>query len=290
MMPKLQIRRLPAEHLATPLAWARQEGWNPGKHDLIPFTQVDPIGFIGGYLNDELVATISAVRYDQHFGFIGFYIVAPKHRGNGYGLQVWHAGLEHLKDLPCVGLDGVLEQTDNYQKSGFTFAHKNCRYEGTPQQIQANPNDDLDQGEHLQPLAQVAFETLVSFDERHFPIRRASFLKAWSTQEKHHGLAIMHGYEICAYGIIRACSLGYKISPLFAQTTAQARSLILALCSNLEPQTPVYLDPPATNIMAIDLANSLGMRMIFETARMYKGATPSLPIDNIYGITSFELG
>ncbi len=290
MTPKLQIKPLPPEHLATPFTWAQQEGWNPGTHDLIPFTQIDPMGFIGGYLNDELVATISAVRYNPNFGFIGFYIVAPTHRGKGYGMQVWNAGVDRLADLPCVGLDGVLAQTDNYQKSGFKFAHKNCRYEGNPEQFRAKASGKLDQGEHLKPLAAVGVDTLVSFDERYFPTRRETFLNAWATQPDHLGFAIMRGHEICAYGIIRSCSMGYKIGPLFAQTTAQASSLVLALCSNLDPKTPVYLDPPANNLMAINLAQSLGMTMVFETARMYKGATPTLPIENIYGITSFELG
>lgn len=290
MTPKLQIKPLPSEHLATPFTWAQQEGWNPGTHDLIPFTQIDPMGFIGGYLNDELVATISAVRYNPHFGFIGFYIVAPTHRGKGYGMQVWNAGVDRLADLPCVGLDGVLAQTDNYQKSGFKFVHKNCRYEGNPEQFRAKASGELDQGEHLKPLAAVGVDTLVSFDERYFPTRRETFLNAWATQPDHLGFAIMRGHEICAYGIIRSCSMGYKIGPLFAQTTAQASSLVLALCSNLDPKTPVYLDPPANNLMANDLAQSLGMTMVFETARMYKGVTPTLPIENIYGITSFELG
>jgi GNAT superfamily N-acetyltransferase len=290
MTLKLQIKPLLAEHLATPFTWAQEEGWNPGTHDLIPFTQVDPMGFIGGYLNDELVATISAVRYNQHFGFVGFYIVAPKHRGHGYGIQVWNAGIAHLEDLPCVGLDGVLAQTDNYQKSGFQFAHKNCRFEGYPQQFQANTGGELAQGERLKPLAEVGHETLASFDERYFPTRRETFLKAWVTQADHHGLVIMRGHDICAYGIIRPCHLGHKIGPLFAQTISQARSLLLALCSGLDPKTPVYLDPPATNLMAINLAQSLGMTMVFETARMYKGATPTLPIEHIYGMTSFELG
>jgi hypothetical protein len=29
---------------------------------------------------------------------------------------------------------------------------------------------------------------------------------------------------------------------------------------------------------------------VFETARMYKGSAPVLPLDNIFGVTTFELG
>jgi len=32
------------------------------------------------------------------------------------------------------------------------------------------------------------------------------------------------------------------------------------------------------------------MQMVFETARMYSGMVLSLPLDKIFGVTSFELG
>jgi hypothetical protein len=32
------------------------------------------------------------------------------------------------------------------------------------------------------------------------------------------------------------------------------------------------------------------MKMVFETARMYTGEAPALPMERLYGVTSFELG
>jgi hypothetical protein len=32
------------------------------------------------------------------------------------------------------------------------------------------------------------------------------------------------------------------------------------------------------------------MTPMFETARMYRGRAPDLPLDRIFGITTFELG
>jgi hypothetical protein len=32
------------------------------------------------------------------------------------------------------------------------------------------------------------------------------------------------------------------------------------------------------------------MTMVFETARMYKGNRPDLPMARLFGVTSFELG
>ena len=38
------------------------------------------------------------------------------------------------------------------------------------------------------------------------------------------------------------------------------------------------------------LVQELGLTQCFETARMYKGPAPRLPLERIFGITTFELG
>jgi hypothetical protein len=38
------------------------------------------------------------------------------------------------------------------------------------------------------------------------------------------------------------------------------------------------------------MAEQAGLDAVFETARMYKGKPPSLPLAQIFGITTFELG
>ena len=53
---------------------------------------------------------------------------------------------------------------------------------------------------------------------------------------------------------------------------------------------PVFLDLPETNGDAVTMAREAGMTPAFETARMYAGEAPILPLHDIYGITSFELG
>jgi len=287
-MSDFQIRPLRLDEMAAPLAWAQREGWNPGLQDKMPFWHVDQAGFLGGYLDDELIATISAIRYDDTFGFIGFYIVEPQHRGQRYGLQMWQAGMAKLETVVCIGLDGVLEQQENYRQSGFVLAHKNARYEGSPQQNTAAMT--LDKDERMLSTSDVSFDALTRFDTAHFPTNRASFLRAWTKQMGHRGRVILKSDQVCAYGVIRPCGSGYKIGPLFAQTTKQAYNLILALCASLEPGVLVYIDPPANNPQAITLIESLGMKMVFETARMYKGTAPELPLSAIFGITSFELG
>ncbi|MGL4377132.1 MAG: GNAT family N-acetyltransferase, partial [Microcoleaceae cyanobacterium] len=97
MTPKQwMIRRMTIAELNLALDWAAEEGWNPGYYDAESFYQTDPQGFFMGYLNDEPIASISAVAYDSSFGFMGLYIVRPSFRGQGWGLKLWQAAIEYL--------------------------------------------------------------------------------------------------------------------------------------------------------------------------------------------------
>lgn len=259
--------------------WAADEGWNPGHHDADAFYAVDERGFLVGELRDEPVACISVVAYDESFGFLGFYIVRPEHRGRGYGLQMWNAGMEYLCERN-VGLDGVVAQQDNYRKSGFRYAYANQRFEtlggGT-------------RPEGVVPAADVSFEDMLAYDSTCFPVPRPIFLRHWLSMPTSTALAVTGDGGVRGYGVIRACRRGHKIGPLFADTHEIAETLYRALASEV-PGEPVFLDVPMPNPAAVALAGGYGMKPVFETARMYTGAIPAAPLERIFGVTTFELG
>lgn len=47
---------------------------------------------------------------------------------------------------------------------------------------------------------------------------------------------------------------------------------------------------PAPQAEAVALAHRHGLQPAFETARMYAGPAPALPMQRLFGITTFELG
>lgn len=264
------------------LTWAAKEGWNPGLHDGPAFYDTDPHGFFIGFLDNEPISCISVVTYSSAFAFLGFYIVQPDYRGKGYGLKIWNFAIANLK-AQNIGLDGVVEQQTSYKKSGFTLAYKNIRYEGVAQ-------SNKEGFPEIVPISKVDFDDLSRYDSRLFPSPRPQFLRSWINQPDGVAIAAVDNGTIAGFSVVRKCRIGYKIGPLFADSSDLARKLFLTMRGVVEPGTRIYIDTPEVNQSAVQLAEQHGMKIVFETARMYTGSPPDINLDKIYGVTTFELG
>ena len=285
-MKPLLVRPMTRPELDMGLDWAAAEGWNPGLHDADSFHATDLDGFLLGLVDDEPVGMISAVRYGARFGFIGFYIVRPAMRGRGYGIALWRAGMERLAGR-TVGLDGVIAQQDNYRRSGFVLAWNNMRCQGVVPSSTSDlsTSSDVD----LDPV-RLPDEELLAYDAAFFPDDRRAFVRAWTMQAGSTALAVRRAGKVVGYGVIRPCRAGFKVGPLFADDADLADRLWSALVSRASPGEAVYLDIPASNPLALELVRAHDLQPVFETARMYTGAAPALPLRRLFGITTFELG
>jgi hypothetical protein len=278
----LAIRTMTRADVDLAIDWAAAEGWNPGLEDAACFHAADPEGFLLGTVDGEPVATISAVRYGATFGFIGLYIVNPGWRGRGVGMQVWKAALARLAGR-TIGLDGVVAQQANYRKSGFALAYRNLRYAGTS--AGAGPIDA-----RIVPLSSRPFAEVAAYDRALFPDDRTPFLSAWLGQPHAKAYAVVNGSALAGYGVIRAARTGFKVGPLFADDAGLAEALFGAMQAHVPAGAAVCLDVPEGNVAAVALAERHGLAVSFETARMYAGGAPALPLRRLFGVTTFELG
>ena len=277
--PGLTVRTMSRGDIDLAVSWAGQEGWNPGLHDAESFYSVDPNGFFMAEVDGEPAGCISAVAYDETFGFVGFYITRPEMRHHGAGMALLHAAKGYMGDR-TIGADGVMNMLDKYTQIGFRIAHNNARYEGVGMVADLSGTVDL---------ADVPFEELAAYDRRFFPAPRNAFLKNWISQPGSRSRAVLIDGRLAGYGVIRPCQRGFKVAPLFADSPEIAEELFAALSSFVAGE-PVILDIPVCNGAARALVDRHDMNMVFETARIYRGYPPDLPLDRIYGITSFELG
>ncbi|KAB1072352.1 GNAT family N-acetyltransferase [Methylobacterium planeticum] len=266
--------------LGTALDWAATEGWNPGLYDAACFQAADPDGFLMLCVDDEPAGSISVVRYSDDFGFLGLYIVRPGWRGRGLGRRLWAAGLDHLAGC-TVGLDGVVERQPDYARAGFVTAYRNIRYTGPP--CSPAPGDP-----RIMPVDDALLPAVLAFDRRFSPAGRTTFLRCWLRGEGRSARAFVVDGAVAGYGAVRPCRVGHKVGPLFARDAAVAGALLAELTHGVAG--PVVLDLPEPNRAAVRLADSLGFAPSFETARMYRGPRPDLPLSETYGVTTFELG
>ena len=278
----MDIRAMTLPELEMVLDWAAAEGWNPGMQDAGSFYAADPGGFLLGTIDGEPVASIFAVRYGAGFGFIGGYIVRPEFRGKGHGMALWRAGMARLEGRN-VGLDGVPAQQANYARSGFRLAHRNVRYEGR--------GSDVPAADRVLPLGPHDMGDVLAYDRVFFPADREQFMRCWLQQEGSVVFGVREtGGALLGYAVLRPCRAGFKIGPLCAVSRKVAEELMQALRGRVPAGEPVFLDVPEPNAAAVALAERHGMHACFETARMYTGEDPGLPLARQYGITTFELG
>lgn len=281
----LKIRNMRRKELDILVDWAANEGWNPGLSDAEIFWVTDPEGFITAEVNGEMIGGGSIVDYDGTYGFMGFFIIHPDHRGHGLGDKLWHTRrqmlVDRLQDTATIGMDGVFDMQAYYARGGFEFAGRDLRFQTTGQSFSI-PDGIVN-------LDEIAFAEIEAYDRAHFPAPRSEFLRRWLKQPGAFTLGALSGTSLTGFAVMRPCRKGYKIGPLFADNPVVAENLFLALSAQV-PGEPIYLDIPENNKSAVAIAKLYQMTEVFGCAKMYFGPKPDLPEHQIFGVTSFELG
>ena len=287
MMPdNVKIRPMTREELDVLVEWAAREGWNPRLGGCRSFfLATDSEGFVAAEIEGELIGGGSIVVYEKKYGFMGFFIVLPEYRGHGLGDHLWHERkrrlVARLDADAAIGLDGVFNMQDYYSRGGFRFVCRDLRFEGSGM--------NLPQPTNVIEASTLPIEQIEAYDRRHFPAARRKFLQAWIHCPGGSALAVVDGGEVRGYAVMRPCRTGYKIGPLFAANADVADSRLVALGSRV-PGEPIFLDVPEINRDALQLVAHHKMREVFGCARMVLGPIPQLPDDEIFGVTTFELG
>lgn len=264
--------------------WAAAEGWNPGLHDIEIAWACDPDAFIALRKDGELAGGGAIIAYDGAAGFMGLFIMRADLRRQGLGRVLWHERLNRLRarlrpDAP-IGMDGVFDMAPFYEAGGFVYLYRDLRFEGTAPGA-------LDPA--AIPLDQISWPELAAYDIQVSGLSREGFMHAWLGQEGGHGFAVRETGTIGGYGFVRPCRVGFKLGPLYARGPAIARRLLLSLLSVVQG-SQVQIDVPEQNAAAMGLMNELGWPSPFGCARMVHGTAPAIPVEQVYGVTSFEFG
>ncbi len=169
-----------------------------------------------------------------------------------------------------------------YAKSGFVTHHVNARYRFRAAPTALAPT--------VKRIASLPLAKILECDRRHHPAARDTFLDGWVRIPGSHGFASVIDGRVEGYGVVRPSREGWRIGPLFADDAGIAGNLLDALCGSVPGGDDIFMDVPGCNDAACALAEERGVEKLFETARMYRGGTPVIRWDGVFGVTSVELG
>jgi GNAT superfamily N-acetyltransferase len=324
MAPKIRFHQCSEEDIIPYFyRWAAAERWNPGtegREVVDVFYKSLPKSFYLAVVPDKndpekenIVACVCAATYGEDMGWIGYYISSPEYRGQGYGLATFNHALKVIGERATVGLDGVLAQVKNYQKSGFTnSAWQSQRRAANIDHFISRLSDFESFGElNIMEISDIPFAELDALDARYSGFRRPAFLRNWiafHTNNEEYGrfsCAVTANGQLLGYGCVRPAAESFRVGPLFAESPEVAKTILYHLAksvskalstpaSNKIPSStsPVLdLDICAGNANAVSLFDELEIPMSeVTTIRMYKGKQPNADINGVYAATTYELG
>ncbi len=292
----LKIRPLERRDISCVTHWSRIEGFAPGIGDVGIYRHTDRQGLWVGWLGNKPIGCIAGIRYNASYGFIGLFIVTSEYRGNGYGCELWKHALNHLENLPCIGLEAAPSRITDYSKWGFKASSDTTRWQliHSDKLLKDNLlfNNQFEQL-HLLEGHNIPSNSIQAYDAKREPSPRPHFLSDWLNHSAGKVLALVDRDNNChGFGRIRPCLLkegeGWRIGPLIADSDELAELLI----RNLTERHPgiILLDSPGLNPGANDLCERLGFNKSSQTLRMYKGTQPTIQMKDVYGLACLELG
>lgn len=260
---------------------AQNENWDPGVFDFNAYFSSCPEGFFVGVIDDIPICFVSIVQYEKHFAFFGNYIVIPEYRHQGFGYELVKKVSSRLENR-ISALDAVVDQISTYEKSGFISDGYNIRYQGIAKNYAKNNKLIVD-------LKNINFNEICEYDRKHFLADRSAFLKEWIYHTSSYGFACINDEKIMGYCVLRKTTSGYRIAPLFADSIEIAKDLMSFSLSCIVGKI-FTINMPFKNANLENFISTFSLQPIFKTMRMYRNGKLELPLNNIYSISSFELG
>ena len=251
---------------------ANDQKWNPGLQDGIGFHNTDPTGFFIGLLRGQPICCISAVRHGS-IGHIGYYVVEKQYRGRGYGMKMFGHAMKYLHGCN-IRLDAVLTAVDKYKKSGFLPNYCSTRYTGTIDSKDVScPN--------IYSAADISFDKIVQYDACYYGENRKYFLSTWLTTATTNSLVYQDNDVIQGFGAIRKCHEGYRLGPVYAETSDIAKDLIYSLCQPYD-KCKLTLEFADENLEGKKLMEQLNFQQDFQYITMFTQTPPQVNLRNIY--------
>lgn len=229
------------------------------------FLRLSPAACFVAELNHEIIGTVTTVRYETQFAWIGMMLVAPAQRGQGIGKQLMRLALAALADVDCVRLDATPAGEPLYRQLGFVEERQLQRMLG-----RALALPSLVPALEIRPLCVADLPEVAAWDRQLFGADRQVLL-AWLQQgaPEYAWLAKQDG-QLAGYCCGRHGHHFEHLGPVSALEGATAQQL-LHVCLSQRPGGNFGLDVNPQNAGWLDWLNGVGFEAQRPFNRMFLG-------------------
>jgi ribosomal protein S18 acetylase RimI-like enzyme len=273
-----------SEDVAAGLRICRVAGWNQLSRDWELFLKLSPNDCrVAVDSSGNVIGTVTTIRYENHFSWIGMLLVDPVWQGKGIGRNLLEQALEILSGEQTVKLDATPAGREVYLKYNFIDEYTISRM------MMTETNSDF-KSSHISSINESDFPALLKLDGKVFGADRRTVLNwIWNAGQKFSYIA-KNGNEIVGYCFGRTGHLYTHIGPVVAQDENVAQQLVSAVLKNISNR-PIILDVPHNKPGWMAWLQSIGFREQRILTRMYRGENshPGLP-EKQFAILGPEFG
>ena len=255
------IRCLTVADIPSGMRLKDQNGWNTRPEDWRRQLELEPEGCFAAELDGQVIGTACGCIFES-VAWINLVLVDRALRGRGIGTALMRTVLAWLEErgVPSIRLDATPLGRPIYEKLGFVAEHELTRYEGI---MPALPVD----ADAVTLAAASDLPLLAEFDQRITGTNRAKLLGYLHRQL--HLYVMRQNTRIMGYAALRPGSRSRHIGPCLGEAPA-CRNLFAAVSQVLCGES-VYMDIPAANAEANELAAQSGMKTQRRLTRMGRG-------------------
>jgi GNAT superfamily N-acetyltransferase len=267
------------------LSLCRSAGWNQTSADWELFLELSPKGCcVALNENGRVQGTVTTVKYDDHFSWIGMVLVDPDHRRQGIGIQLLREALQMLEGDETIKLDATPAGREVYRQLDFADEYPISRM-----QLKGSVSSAFS-GSSATPLTQRQMAAVLAFDQNVFGADRKPVFASLMNRGPQYAFFCENGSGINGYCFGRSGHEFTHIGPVVGRDLDTVKRLVLAALENCG-DTPVILDVLHHTPLWLQWLSSLGFEEQRPLVRMFRGTNshPGIP-ERQFAILGPELG
>ena len=280
----MHIRTMTPADLPVAMRLTEQAGWNQIQADWRRFLVMQPDGCFLAELDGLAVGTTVTCTFDD-VAWIAMVLVDTAVRGRGIGTALMRHALAFLdgQGVATIRLDATSLGQPMYEKLGFKPQYELARYEGVP-----NGVSDLKNPSTVRHGWPGGVDDVMALDHVVTRTNRRKLVERLLVERPDALRVAERRGKLVGYLTVREGRNALQLGPCVA--SAEAGAALLADAAASFAEQPAFLDVPNPNSPAVQIAETLGLKVQRTFVRMCRGREIQEDVARLWASSGPELG